>query len=91
MQARKPTERQKFVFRLAEQGWSYNQIGLKYQKRFGTKQKLSREKVRMIIACMCPTQGQRAEFWKRRQENTIRVVDAYIRRRIHDRGKQAKG
>lgn len=79
MQTRKPTERQKFVFRLAEQGLTFDDIGLQYQARFGTKRKLSREKLRMIIACMCPTQEQRAEFWKRRQENAVR--------RIHDTGK----
>lgn len=80
---RKPTERQKFVVELAEKGLPFDQIGLKYQERFGTKEKLSRQKIRMMIASLRPFGAGRAEFWEKRQENALRRIQS------NDRSKQA--
>lgn len=72
------------VIRLAEEGWSFNDIALMYQAEFGTKQKLSRESIRMSIALKYPSAKEGVEFWKNRQKNVLRR----IRR---DKGKQAEG
>jgi len=55
-----------------------------YQAEFGTKQKLSRESIRMSIALKYPSAKEGVEFWKNRQKNVLRR----IRR---DKGKQAEG
>lgn len=47
---RKITERQQFVIDLRKKGKSLDEIGIAYQKQFGTKQKLCREKIRDILS-----------------------------------------
>lgn len=44
------TERQRFIVDLRKQGKKLDEIGILYQQRFGTKQKLSRERIRSILA-----------------------------------------
>ena len=46
----KATERQAFIVTLHEAGKSFDEIGLAYQRRFNTKQKLNRERIRMTLA-----------------------------------------
>jgi len=44
------TERQWYIITLRNAGKNFDEIGLAYQERFHTKQKLNRESIRMTLA-----------------------------------------